>query len=330
MVDIFDLSVDDLDKDEKKSYANSEFKPNPKEAKDGVYRALVRPVYWLENPSKSFIPKTTFYFDKNDGNDTGNNFFDSAYSVNEKCLAMDTFFDLKREGKKDARAEQLAKEIRPKSSFFYLVLVESDAVNPDNEGKLMVYKAPIQVHKILQGAINVSDEDKSIGIKPCNIFDPFKGKSLRLQINTVGTNWNYNGTVTLSEAGPLMFNGSELTPDKKTEFVEFLQEGNTLMAPYKYKKSSDDRLKLLLSIISEKTGKQFGNIKPATISADIKIEGLDDTPAPKKEVKVEAKKEEVKESVVEETQTDALKNARPDNTPEDDSTFDDILEGLDL
>jgi hypothetical protein len=330
MVDIFDLSVDDLDKDVKKSYANNEFKPNPKEAKDGVYRALVRPVYWLENHKKSFIPKTTFYFDKNDGNDTGNNFFDSAFSVNEKCLAMDTFFDLKREAKTDARAEQLAKDIRPKSSFFYLVLVESDAVNPDNEGKLMVYKAPIQVHKILQGAINVSDEDKSIGIKPCNIFDPFKGKSIRLQINTVGSNWNYNGTVTLSEAGPLMFKGSELTPDKKTEFVEFLQEGNTLMAPYKYKKSPDDRMKLLLSIISEKTGKQFGNIKPATISADIKIEGLDETPAPKKEVKVEAKKEEVKESVVEETQTDALKNARPDNTPEDDSTFDDILEGLDL
>ena len=86
---------------------------------------------------------------------------------------------------------------------------------------IKVNKLNLSNYDIVDCKENVSDEDKSIGIKPCNIFDPFKGKSLRLQINTVGTNWNYNGTVTLSEAGPLLFNGSELTPDKKTEFVEF-------------------------------------------------------------------------------------------------------------
>ena len=336
MVDIFDLSADDLEKDEKKSFANNEFKPNPKEAKDGVYRALIRPVYWLENPKKSFIPKTTFYFDKSDGNDTGNNFFDSAYSIQEECLAMNTFFDLKREGKTDARAAQLADEIRPKSSFFYLVLVESDAVNPENEGKLMVYKAPIQVHRIIQGAINVSDEDKKIGIKPCNVFDPFKGKSLRLSINTVGNNWNYNGTVSLSDAGPLQFEGSELTVDKKDAFVEFLKEGNELMAPYKYKKMDDARYKLLLSIVTAKTGKTFGDIQPAKVNAEIQIEGLEEeTKAP--EAKAEETPDVLAEITNETAQTDALKEARPEapvteskDSSADDDVFDDILEGLDV
>jgi len=317
MVDIFNLSVDDLDKDEKKSFTNNEFKPNPNDSKDKIYRALVRPVYWLENPKKSFIPKTTFYFDKTDGNDTGNNFFDSAYSIQEECLAMNTFFDLKREGKTDARAEQLAKEIKPKSSYFYLVLVESDAVNPENEGKLMVYKAPIQVHKIIQGAINVSDEDKKIGIKPCNIFDPFKGKSLRLSIDVLGKNWNYNGTVSLSDSGPVKFNGVELTVDKKDEFVEFLKEGNDLLESYKYKKMDDTRMKLLLSIISEKTGKKFGGITPVKVDTEIQIDGIedeDDTPDILSELT------ETKQSVTENKETSS----------NDDDVFDDILEGLDV
>lgn len=336
-VDIFDLSVDDLDKDVKKSYSNNEFKPNPKEAKDNVYRALVRPVYWLENPKKSFIPKTTFYFDKNDGNDTGNNFFDSAFSVeNGQCEAMNTFFDLKRAGKTDARADQLAKDIRPKSSFFYLVLVESDAVTPENEGKLMVYKAPIQVHKIIQGAINVSDEDKKIGIKPCNIFDPFKGKSLRLSINMVGTNWNYNGTVQLADAGPVKFEGEDLTVEKKDAFVELLKTGNELLEPYKYKKMDNARMKLLLSIVSEKTGKQFGDIAPATISADIQIDGLDEPKAEPKKEEASLDMTEIQNAVAEQ-EPSALKQARPTEskaveTPsaEDDGVFDDILEGLDV
>ena len=334
-VDIFNLSVDDLDKGTKKSFVNNEFKPNPKQTKDNVYRALIRPVYWLENPKKSFIPKTTFYFGKDDGNDTGNNFFDSPFSIEEDCLAMNTFFDLKREGKTDARAEQLAKEIRPKSSFFYLVLVESDASTPENEGKLLVYKAPIQVHKIIQAAINVSDEDKKMGIKPCNIFDPFKGKSLRLSIDMVGTNWNYNGTVQLADAGPVQFEGSELTIEKKDAFIELLKTGNELLETYKYKKMDDNRTKLLLSIISEKTGKQFGNIKPIKVNADINIEGLDAKPEVKDEASFDMEDAQAANDAKEPTAMEAARG-KESKVPTkkvdavDDGVFDDILEGLDV
>tara|TARA_R110000737_G_C14598879_1_gene488746 strand:+ start:264 stop:1271 length:1008 start_codon:yes stop_codon:yes gene_type:complete len=335
MVDIFEINADDLEKDVKKKYTNNEFKPNPKEAKDNIYRALIRPVYWMENPKKSFIPKTTFYFGKEDGNDTGNNFFDSAWSDDQsECPAMRTFFDLKREGKTDARADQLAGDIRPKSSFFYLVLVESDAAVPENEGKLMVYKAPIQVHNIIQGAINVSDEDKKIGIKSCNIFDPFKGKSLRLSINMVGTNWNYNGTVSFADAGPIKFEGEDLTVAKKDAFVELLNTGNELLEPYKYKKMDNSRMKLLLSIISDKTGKQFGDVAPAIVTADINIEGLDEPKVEAKakpKAKPKAKKEETPDLLDEITQESSVVDSPMNNArPADDDVFDDILEGLDV
>jgi hypothetical protein len=323
-MDIFDLSVEDLDKGNKTSKGfENEFKPNPDASKDKIYRALIRPVYWLDNVKKNYIPKKTFYFGKDDGNDTGNNFFDSAFSVDEECLAMKTFFDLKREGKKDARADELAKTIRPKSAFFYLVLVESDAVNPENEGKIMVYKAPIQVHNIIQGAINVSEEDQKMGIKPCNVFDPFNGKSLRLSINVVNNNWNYNGTVSLTEKGPLKFQGKDLTVDKKEDFLELLKEGNELMKNYVYKPMGEDRYNLLLSIISAKTGKTFGNIKPSAPKSDIEIDGLDDLDnipgISKEKTKAVKPKEEVLNIDITETKKE-----------EESDDFDDILDGLDF
>lgn len=319
-MDIFDLSVEDLEKQTSKGKNfENEFKPNPDDAKDKIYRALIRPVYWLDNPKKNYIPKKTFYFDKDSGNDTGNNFFDSAFSEGQECLAMKTFFDLKREGKKDARADQLAAEIRPKSSFFYLVLVESDAVHPENEGKIMIYKAPIQVHNIIQGAIDVSEEDRKIGIKPCNIFDPFKGKSLRLSINKAGGNWNYNGTVTLAQEGPLKLNGSDLTTERKEEFMELLKEGNEMMKQYTYKPMSEERYNLLLSIISAKTGKKIGSIKPAVVKSDLDIDfGMaipeDNEPAQKPK---EEKRTQKAEQVVEDTTTS-------------DDDFDSLLDDLDL
>ena len=49
MEDIFAIGVDDLDKPESKGYnSENEFKPDPKKATDKVYRAKIRPVYWLK------------------------------------------------------------------------------------------------------------------------------------------------------------------------------------------------------------------------------------------------------------------------------------------
>lgn len=350
-MDVFNISVDDLEQPESKSgsYAN-EFKPNPKQSTDNVYRALIRPIYWLDDTKTNYIPKSTFYFGREDGNDSNNPFFDSPYSIKEDCLAMNTFFDLKRESKKDARAEQLADAIRPKSSFFYLVLVESDGVHPENEGKVMVYKAPIQVHRIIQKAVFPSEEDKKFGTKAHNIFDPFKGKSLKLAIDINAGNWNYNGTVTFAEAGPVKWNGGELTVEDKDDFMKLLEEGNELMKPYKYTKMTDDRYNTLLSIISAKTGKQFGDISPASTS-EIDIEGMEETndepeaddtpnilaeiqeeqekevPAKKAEKEVPAKKAEKKAPAKKETKVEAKAET---GSTDDEAFIDDLIDGLDV
>jgi hypothetical protein len=325
MLDIFNLSIDDLEKVERKNtLSENEFKPNPNNSKDGVYRALIRPVYWLDNPQKSYIGKSTFYFDKDDGNTSNNNFFDSPYSIGEDCLAMDTFFDFNRQGKENARAKDIAMSIRPKSSYFYLVMVESDAVHPENEGKLMVYKAPIQFHKIVQGAIHVKEEDKKMGIKPVNVFDPFKGKSLRLAINVVSGHWNYNGTVSFVESEPVKFKGEPLSVERKQEFIEFLKEGNELMKPYVYKKMDNERYKLLLQIISQKTGKTFDILNGETPTLD--VEGISDTQV---EQEVEEEKSFLDE-IIETKQETKVETEVETKEEIDDTTLDDILDGLDV
>ena len=327
--DIFNTSVDDLEKQSKgKKNDENEFKPNPDLSKDKVYRALVRPVYWLSKPKLNYIAKKTFYFTKEDGNTSNNNFFESAYSVGEECLGMQTFFDLKREAKKDARADDLANAIKPKSSVFYLVLVESDAGNPANEGKLMVYKAPIQVHNLIQSEINVSEEDQKMGKKPCNVFDPLQGKSLRLAINKVNNNWNYNGTVSLSEKGPLRLNGKDMTIEDKENFIEMLKGGDEIMKKYDYNPMPEDRYRLLLSIISSKTGKVFGNIKPATPSAGIEIEGLQET-NDEGFGSIETVTENVTVDLGKDTNSTPPKSKLTKQEIPDDE-FDDLLDGLDF
>lgn len=328
--DIFNTSVDDLEKATKgKKNDENEFKPNPDLAKDKVYRALVRPVYWLSKPKLNYIAKKTFYFTKEDGNTSNNNFFESAYSVGEECLAMQTFFDLKRESKKDARAGDLANTVKPKSSFFYLVLVESDAVNPQNEGKLMIYKAPIQVHNLIQNEINVTEEDQKMGKKPCNVFDPLQGKSLRLAINKLGDNWNYNGTVSLSEKGPLRLDGRDMVVEDRDKFMEMLREGDELMKKYDYTPMGEDRYKLLLSIISSKTGKTFGSIAPAKPSVGIEIEGLTENNNKGFDV-IETVTENVTVDLGKETPTQSKPTSKLTKQEIPDDDFDDLLDGLDF
>ena len=57
---IFDINLETYESRKSNSNRNEfEFKPDPTKGKDNVYRAKVRPVYWLTNPN-GFNPKDNF------------------------------------------------------------------------------------------------------------------------------------------------------------------------------------------------------------------------------------------------------------------------------
>ena len=323
-LDVFNVNMDDFEAPSTGSSNSKEnlFKPDPKSAKDNVYSAIVRPVYWLANPSgfnpkQNYIEKKTFYL-KNAADEGG--YFDSPASIGEKCEAMGAFFKLKREGKDNQRSEDLANEIRPKSSYFYLVYVEKDLINPENEGKLMVWKAPIQIHKLIDAKVNPDEKALKMGKKSEDIFNPMIGRSLEVNVGLKGGFWNYDGCE-WQEKGAITFKGSEFTAEAKQDFLEFLKEGEELMKPYIYSPMAADRKQLLLDIITEKTGITFGGT----------------TSAPKREMQIENVEEDLSSEVdevmdeIEETSTKTESAAPVEESSDDlDDDINGVLDDLDL
>jgi len=337
-LDIFNVNMDDFEAPAQSQSSNSTnlFKPDPNQAKDKVYSAVVRPVYWLANPDgfnpkRNFVEKKTFYL-KNSADEGG--YFDSPFSIGEKCEAMGAFFKLKREGKTNQRSEDLADEIKPKSSFFYLVYVEKDLVTPENEGKLMVWKCPIQVHKVIDGKVNLDAKAIKMGKKAEDIFNPLIGRSLEVNVGLKGGYWNYDGCE-WQEKGELQFKGESFTTESKPEFLEFIKTGEELMKPYIYVPMDAERKSLLLSIITEKTGISFGTT--AAPKREMQISGVVNKEADKSTPS--ASTESIDDVIDEVESGSALKNARPTSEPiakektveiESDENINNFLDDLDL
>jgi len=273
MEDLFAVNMDDFSAPTQGSNQSENlFKPDPNLSRDKVYSAVVRPIYWLGNPNgfnpkQNYISKKTFYL-KNAAEEGG--YFDSPFSIGEKCEAMSAFFKLKKEGKQDASAEDMANEIKPKSSFFYLVYVEKDLTTPENEGKIMVWKAPIQIHKLIEGKVNPDEKALKLGKKAEDVFNPFTGRSIEVNVS-INRFWNYDGCE-WGEKGPISYNGSDITEADKPAFAELVKSGDALMEPYVYKPMSAERTALLHSIIAEKTGLSIGGTKTVTASNDLDID----------------------------------------------------------
>ncbi len=323
-LDIFSVNLEDFNAPSTSSSPSKDFlfKPDPNQAKDKVYSAVIRPVYWLGNPNgfnpkSNFIEKKTFYL-KNDADQGG--YFDSAASIGEKCPAMDVFFKLKKDGKTDQRSDDLANDIRPKSSYFYLVYIEKDLINPDNDGKLMVWKAPIQVHKLINSKINLDEKAIKLGKKPEDVFSPLTGRNLEVNVGIKGGFWNYDGCE-WQEARSLNYKGEKFNADHKKEFVDFITAGNEMMNTYAYVPMDADRKELLLDIITEKTGVTFG--KTVVPKKDISIKGFDDSTDIDEMIKTDTKKTESKS-------TKAEKQSTPVKEANDTSDINGFLDDLDL
>jgi len=325
-LDIFNVDMDAFESKAPASNSSKEnlFKPDPKQAKDNVYSAVLRTVYWLGNPNgfnpkDNFIEKKTFYL-KNAADEGG--YFDSPASIGEKCEAMGAFFKLKKEGKTDQRSEDLAGEIRPKSSYFYLVLIEKDLINPENEGKLMIWKAPIQVHKLINGKVNPDEKAQKLGKKSEDIFNPLTGRSIEVNVGLKGGFWNYDGCE-FQESKPVTFKGSAFTPEAKGDFVDFIKTGDELMKTYIYTPMAADRKELLLDIITEKTGITFGG-KSSAPKRKMKISNVDTSAEDVDEVLAE-----VEASTPKAEKKSAMESARPEDDS-DGEEINDFLEDLDL
>ena len=102
----------------------------------------------------------------------------------------DPVSDLNRElwnSGKDSDKE-IARKQKRKLSYYSNIYVVKDEMNPENEGKVFLYKYGKKIHDKIVAAAQPEFEDET----PINPFDLWKGADFRLKICKVAGFWNYD------------------------------------------------------------------------------------------------------------------------------------------
>lgn len=96
------------------------------------------------------------------------------------------------------------------------IKVIKDPQNPDNEGKIFLYEMSGKMKDKLQAALDPSDQDKALGAKPKEIFNPLRGNSFKLACSK-GSNGqiNYDASEVISDVTSIYESVEEALDDIK-------------------------------------------------------------------------------------------------------------------
>ena len=116
-----------------------------------------------------------------------------------------------------------ARKQKRRLSFISNIYIVKDPSNPENEGKVFLYKYGKKIFDKLNEAMNPQFEDE----KPVNPFDLWEGADFKLKIRNVEGYRNYDKSE-LDVAGPLFEEDDELEQVWKSQYslVEFVDPSN--------------------------------------------------------------------------------------------------------
>ena len=84
--------------------------------------------------------------------------------------------------------KEIARKQKRKLSYYSNIYVVSDSKNPDNEGKVFLFRYGKKIFDKLMAAMQPEFEDET----PINPFDFWKGANFKLKIRKVDGFWNYD------------------------------------------------------------------------------------------------------------------------------------------
>lgn len=86
--------------------------------------------------------------------------------------------------------KEIARKQKRKLSYYSNIYVVNDPKNPDNNGKVFLYKYGKKIFDKIQAAMNPEFQDET----PVNVFDFWEGANFKIKIKTVGGYWNYDSS----------------------------------------------------------------------------------------------------------------------------------------
>jgi len=258
----------------------------------------------------------------------------SPSSIGLDCPASNLWSAIFNEGTEEGKLE--AKNFSRKIQFYTNIKVINDPANPQNNGKIFIWKFGTKLKDKFMAALNPSETDRAMGEEPKQLFNPLTGCNIKLKIAKVAGFPNYDGT-TIEAPSSIYENAEEAKADilenayaleefKKEEafetYDELLSKLKYVMECYSPKNLTPARFSEVTSPIlnqETKTNKSESQTKveteaPTETVETTKEETTSAPTAPSAQVK-----EEVTKAKVEETAPTA-----PTEEDDDLSFFDDL------
>ena len=179
-------SIDDLIKKMDDQTKNKDYKDDrfwrPEQDKSGNGFAIVRFLPAVEGEDVPWVQMYNHAFQGTGGWYIEN----SLTTIKQKDPVGDLNNQLWNSGLDSDK--DLARIRKRKLSYISNVLVVSDPTNPQNEGKVFLYKYGIKIFEKIQEAMKPEFKDED----PTNPFDLWKGSNFRIKIRKIGGFTNYD------------------------------------------------------------------------------------------------------------------------------------------
>tara|TARA_Y100001963_G_scaffold133817_1_gene193801 strand:- start:4160 stop:5086 length:927 start_codon:yes stop_codon:yes gene_type:complete len=157
-------------------------------------------------------------------------------TIGKKCPVCEANGLLWNSG--DESDKDIARNRKRRLSYVSNIMVVKDPTNPENEGKVFLYKYGKKIHDKIVGAMQPEFDDET----PLNPFDFWKGADFKLKIRKVAGFVNYDASEFASTSALLDGDDDALEAIWKQQYA--LQE---FVAPDKFK--SYDELKTRLDVV---------------------------------------------------------------------------------
>jgi hypothetical protein len=174
---------------------------------------------------------------------------DSPSVIKQPCPTSELWAELNSVGTDEAKDE--AKTYSRKVQYITNILVVNDPINPENNGKVFLWKYGTKLQEKFISAMNPSEADINMGENPVPLYHALKGADIKLKIKkAAGGFLNYDDTTVMNpsnafetreEAEDFLMNkthklGEFEAPEHfktyeelkdKLDFVRGLKDGNT-------------------------------------------------------------------------------------------------------
>tara|TARA_B100000676_G_scaffold313449_1_gene394890 strand:- start:1295 stop:2206 length:912 start_codon:yes stop_codon:yes gene_type:complete len=168
--------------------------------------------------------------------------------------------------------KEIARKQKRKLSYYSNIYVVKDQLNPQNEGKVFLYKYGKKIHDKIVSSMQPQFEDE----EPINPFDLWQGADFRVKIQTIGGYWNYDKS---DFAAPSTLGGFD---DDKLEALwksQYSLKEFTDPSAFKSYEKLEERLNLVLNKGRTQVRTRDESFEDEDIVASAKVSQPDPTPS---------------------------------------------------